>query len=63
MCILERRTRKSRTGPKGYWCVTDKGQAFGKNLTAPQSPRETQLHWYRDRFLDLLTLVGMEGAA
>ena len=63
MGLLERRIRKSRSGPKGYWCITGKGQAYGKNITAPQSPRETQPHWYRDRFLDLLALVGMEGAA
>lgn len=63
--ILERRTRQARTSSKtrGYWCITDKGQAYGKNITAPQCPRETQPHWYRDRFLDLLALVGMEGAA
>ncbi|WP_445157634.1 BRO-N domain-containing protein [Halomonas sp. E14] len=63
MGILERRNRKARSGTKAYWCVTDKGQAYGKNITAPQSPRETQPHWYRDRFLDLLALVGMKGAA
>ncbi|WP_200179108.1 BRO family protein [Ectothiorhodospira mobilis] len=63
MGLLERRNRKARSGTKSYWCVTDEGQAYGKNITAPQSPRETQPHWYRDRFLDLLALVGMEGAA
>lgn len=41
-----------------FWCVTDKGMTYGKNLTNPQSPRETQPHWYVDRFLELATLVG-----
>jgi prophage antirepressor-like protein len=41
-----------------FWCVTDKGMSFGKNLTNPQSPRETQPHWYVDRFLELAALVG-----
>jgi phage regulator Rha-like protein len=41
-----------------FWCVTDKGMAYGKNLTNPQSPRETQPHWYVDRFLELAKLVG-----
>jgi prophage antirepressor-like protein len=41
-----------------FWCVTEKGERFGKNLTNPQSPRETQPHWYVDRFLELAALVG-----
>lgn len=41
-----------------FWCVTDKGMTYGKNLTNPQSPRETQPHWYVDRFLELAALVG-----
>ena len=41
-----------------FWCVTDKGMAYGKNLINPQSPRETQPHWYVDRFLELAALVG-----
>lgn len=62
--ILERRKRKDRVGnTKGFWCITEAGQEFGKNVVSPQSPRETQPHWYRDRFADLLALVGMEGAA
>jgi hypothetical protein len=41
-----------------FWSVTDQGLRFGKNLTNPQSPRETQPHWYVDRFLELAKLVG-----
>jgi hypothetical protein len=41
-----------------FWCVTEKGMTYGKNLTNPQSPRETQPHWYVDRFLELAELVG-----
>lgn len=41
-----------------FWCVTDKGMAYGKNLTNPQSPRETQPHWYVDRFVDLAGSIG-----
>ena len=44
-----------------YWCVTDKGMTYGKNLTNPQSPRETQPHWYVDRFLELADLIGKGG--
>ncbi|MGE8328874.1 Rha family transcriptional regulator [Pseudomonas urmiensis] len=42
-----------------FWAITDKGLRFGKNLTSPQSPRETQPHWYVDRFPELAGLVGV----
>lgn len=41
-----------------FWSVTEKGLQYGKNLTSPQCPRETQPHWYVDRFLELAGLVG-----
>ncbi len=41
-----------------FWSVTEQGLRFGKNLTNPQSPRETQPHWYVDRFLELADLIG-----
>lgn len=59
--IIEPRTRKARKGTKDYWCVTQKGSPYGKNLTSAHSPRETQPHWYRERFISLLAVVGVEG--
>lgn len=53
---LQRKNSKQET--VDFWSVTEKGMAFGKNLTSPQSPRETQPHWYVDRFLELAKLVG-----
>lgn len=53
---LTRKNSKQEVVP--FWSVTDKGLAYGKNLTSPQSPRETQPHWYVDRFLELAGLVG-----
>lgn len=61
--ILEQRTRRSRSGPKQFWCISADGEPFGKNITSPQSPRETQPHWYRDRFVELLAMIGMRGVA
>lgn len=52
---LQRKNSKQET--VDFWSVTEKGMAFGKNLTSPQSPRETQPHWYVDRFVELATLV------
>lgn len=53
---LQRKNSKQEIVP--FWSVTEKGRAYGKNLTSPQSPRETQPHWYVDRFLELAKLVG-----
>lgn len=41
-----------------FWSVTDKGLRFGKNLTSPANPRETQPHWYVDRFVELTAMIG-----
>lgn len=53
---LQRKNSKGETVP--FWSVTEKGLQYGKNLTSPQCPRETQPHWYVDRFLELADLVG-----
>ena len=61
--MLEERTRKttvrqsSPDGIKRFWSVTGAGLAYGKNITSPSSPRETQPHWYVERFQDLHELV------
>ena len=57
--LLARLTRPSTTqGTKEFWNVTEKGAAFGKNLSSPKNPRETQPHWYRSTFDALLNQLG-----
>jgi len=50
-----------RTGSKGvqkhFWAITNRGLQYGKNLTSPRSPRETQPHWYVERFAELHQIV------
>lgn len=54
--IIEKRSRPSSSGVnKDFWVVTD--HYFGKNLTSPGNPRETQPHWYESRFDELLSTV------
>jgi phage regulator Rha-like protein len=50
--------KNSRQQTVHFWSITEKGLRYGKNLTSPQSPRETQPHWYVDRFLELADLIG-----
>ena len=54
--ILHRKNSKQEMVE--FWSVTEKGMVYGKNLTSPQCPRETQPHWYVDRFLELAAKVG-----
>lgn len=53
---LEERERPStKGGTKKFKVCTN--LEFGKNLTSPSNPRESQPHWYVGKFADLLDLV------
>ena len=56
LAMLHRKSSRQEMVP--FWSVTEKGMQYGKNITSPQCPRETQPHWYVDRFLELAALVG-----
>ena len=64
MGLLEQQTRKSTKGEiKRYWSITADGLKWGKNVTSPTNPRETQPHWYKNTFGELLRLALMAGWA
>jgi len=50
---------KGKAVVKPYKSVTEKGLAYGKNVTSPQNPRETQPHWFGDSFSELLNELGL----
>ncbi|HCL5287281.1 TPA: KilA-N domain-containing protein [Salmonella enterica] len=58
--VVEQKYRESRSGINGvkkFWSVTPKGGSYGKNITSPVNPRETQPHFFEYRFPDLLKLL------
>lgn len=56
--LLEQKTRLSRTGEeKLYWCVTELGLKYGKSVTHPNSPLETQPHWYACKSDEIVKIV------
>lgn len=55
--IRKSTSKRAVNGTKKFWCVTESGLRFGKNITNVNSPRETQPHWYPDRFSALHALV------
>jgi hypothetical protein len=58
--ITEQKIRKSNSGINGvrrFWSLTAKGCMYGKNITSPANPRETQPHFFESRFPELLRLL------
>ncbi len=58
--IVEQKTRPSRSGVNGvkkFWSLTAKGCMYGKNITSPVNPRETQPHFFESKSAELLRLM------
>ncbi|MDE1188220.1 MAG: KilA-N domain-containing protein [Pantoea sp.] len=58
--VVEQKVRVSRSAPggvKNFWSLTAKGCMYGKNVTSPANPRETQPHFFESRFPELLRLL------
>ncbi|WP_313390123.1 KilA-N domain-containing protein [Leclercia sp.] len=58
--IVEHKERRSRSGVNGvkrFWAMTAKGCMYGKNITSPANPRETQPHFFESKFQELLRLL------
>ncbi|NIJ86962.1 hypothetical protein FHY35_004012 [Xanthomonas arboricola] len=62
--IVERRSRPSTRGDtKHFWTITAVGAQYGKNITSPANPRETQPHFYTSEFPRLLQMMAGKIAA
>ncbi len=56
--VLEERQRPSTSkGVKRFKSLTEEGLFYGKNLVSPNNPRETQPHYYVNKFQDLLDRI------
>lgn len=58
--VVEQKERRSRSGANGvkrFWSMTAKGCMYGKNITSPANPRETQPHFFESKFAELLKLL------
>lgn len=55
---LETLTRPSSGGAvKKFKNITEKGKPYGENIKSPRNQKETQPHWYVDKFRELYNLV------
>lgn len=55
--IVEIKERPSSKGRKEFKSLTEKGLKFGKNLVSPHNKLETQPHYYKSTFQELLELM------
>ncbi len=61
--IVEQKTRAGKGGSRKYWCILDAGRKYGKNVTHPENPRQTQPHFYESTFAELITKFGLAESA
>lgn len=59
--LIEKATRPSSSAgtAKSFWSITEEGQEYGKNISSPENPRETQPHWFSAKGEELLRLMGV----
>jgi len=59
--FLEQKTRPSSKGKgiRKFWSLTESGLEYGKNLISPSNQKETQPHYFSDKFPGLLKIMGM----
>ena len=55
--FLETRTRPSSKGVKRFKSLTEKGLEFGENMISPKNEKETQPHYYEDKFEALMAIL------
>lgn len=57
--FLMEASRKGATREHRFKVITPKGLAYGENEVSPHSQKETQPHWYDEKFGELLSTVGI----
>lgn len=57
LATKQRKSTSSKTGFKNFKCLTDKGLEFGENMVSPHNEKETQPHYYENKFQDLLSVL------
>lgn len=56
--FLEKKERSSKSkGIKEFKILTEKGSEFGENQVNPSNPKEIQVLFYEDKFLDLINSI------
>lgn len=57
LATKQRKSTSSKSGFKNFKCLTEKGLEFGENMVSPHNEKETQPHYYENRFQELLDIL------
>lgn len=57
LATKQRKSTSSKSGFKNFKCLTDRGLDFGENMVSPHNEKETQPHYYENRFQELLDIL------
>lgn len=58
LCDIKRKSSKGRD--KHFKSITESGLPYGENQVNPNNPKETQPLWYKEKFNELLMLLGFK---
>ena len=56
--LIKKMERKGKGGTiHNWWALTDDGMEYGENKVSDKCPLQTQIHWYDDRFTEVLDII------
>lgn len=56
--LIKKMERKGKGGTiHNWWALTDEGMEYGENKVSDKCPLQTQIHWYDDRFTEVLDII------
>ena len=56
--LIKKMERKGKGGTiHTWWALTDEGMEYGENKVSDNCPLQTQIHWYDDRFTEVLDII------
>ena len=57
--FLKEETRQGQNKTHRFKVITGRGLEYGENVVSPKSQKETQPHWYDERFAELLGFTAL----
>lgn len=56
--LIKKMERKGKGGTiHTWWALTDEGMEYGENKVSDKCPLQTQIHWYDDKFTEVLDII------
>ena len=59
--LIKKMERKGKGGiTRTWWALDEPGKEFGEDLVSDKCPSQTQIHWYDDKFMQVLDIINAE---